>query len=86
MQSVSEHNGVLLPLLRDLALAQTQPTSTGVDAAKAYSAIINKQPDSEALHLTVSSDLEHVWTRLKEGNPEEKGKAITTLLWVRKWF
>lgn len=85
MQSVSEHTSILLPLLRDLALAQTQPFSTGEDAAKTYSSIINKQPDSEALHLTVSSDLEHVWARIRDGSPEGKRKAVTTLLWVRRW-
>lgn len=86
LQSISEHAGVLLPLLREVALAQTMPTRTGEDAAKTYSAIINKQPDSEALCSMVTSDLEHVLTKIRDGGPEEKQKSVTTVLWVRRRF
>ena len=78
---------MLLPLLRDLALAQsTASPSTCEEAAKTYAAIINKQPDSETLLSTVTSDLEHVWARIKSGIPEEKQRAVTALIWVRRRF
>lgn len=75
---------MLLPLLKDLALAQTTSSSTAESAAKTYSAIINKWPDSESLCSTVTSDLELAWTRIRDGSPEEKQRAVTTILWVRR--
>ena len=78
---------MLLPLLRDLALAQsTVSPSTCEEAAKTYAAIVNKQPDSETLLSTVTSDLEHVWARIRGGSLEEKQRAVTTLIWVRRRF
>ena len=84
LQSISEHASVLLPLLRDLALAQTMSSSTAESAVKTYSAIINKWPGSESLCATVTSDLELAWTKLRDGSPEEKQRAVTTILWVRR--
>ena len=84
LQSISEHAGVLLPLLRDLALTQTVSSSTAESAAKTYSTIINKCPDSDSLCSTVTSDLELAWTKIRDGSPEEKQRAVTTILWVRR--
>ena len=84
LQAVSRFYDNLVPALLNLALLCHNPF-TYQNAAKAYSALVNKVPGDEETASIASKGLDSAW-RFVEGDTDIEGRtqAVEVLLWVNQ--